>query len=206
MRTTAFALASLAGFALFAGVAAPALAQASPDPAKAEAGPYTLEPEHTRVRFDVSHFGFTKYDGEFRKVSGTLSLDPGKPDASKVDIAIRTDSVAVPNAKLKAELDGAQWLDAAKYPEITFKSTKVTATGADTADVLGDFTMHGVTKPLVLKVKFNGAGNNPVNKHYTSGFEATGTLKRTEFGVKTYAPMIGDDVAIDIDAAFEKAK
>jgi polyisoprenoid-binding protein YceI len=192
--------------ALLTSVAVPAFAQAVTDPAKVEAGTYAIEPEHTRVRFDVSHFGFTKYDGEFRKVTGTLVLDPSKPDAAKVDIVIATNSVAVPNAKLKEELDGAQWLDAAKFPQITFKSTKVVSTGADTADVTGDFTLHGVTKPLTLKVKFNGAGANPVNKHYTSGFEATGSLKRTDFGVKTYAPMIGDTVDLDIDAAFEKSK
>lgn len=193
--------------ALLASAALPAFAQGLvTDGSKVEAGTYTIEPEHTRVRFDVSHFGFTKYDGEFRKVSGTLTLDPSKPDASKVDITIATNSVEVPNAKLKEELDGAQWLDAAKFPTITFKSTKVVATGADTADVTGDFTLHGVTKPLTLKVKFNGAGTNPVNKHYTSGFEATGQIKRTEFGVKTYAPMISDAVDLDIDAAFEKSK
>ena len=192
--------------ALLASAAVPAFAQAAADSAKAEAGTYAIEPEHTRVRFDVSHFGFTKYDGEFRKVSGMLSLDPAAPDNSKVDIAIATDSVMVPNAKLKEELDGAQWLDAAKYPQITFKSTKVTKTGADTADVTGDFTLHGVTKPLTLHVKFNAAGTNPVSKRYTSGFEAKGQLMRTDFGVKTYAPMIGDAVDIDIDAAFEKNK
>ncbi|RYB03634.1 YceI family protein [Lichenibacterium ramalinae] len=193
--------------ALLAAAALPSFAQGLvTDGAKVEAGTYTIEPEHTRVRFDVSHFGFTKYDGEFRKVSGTMTLDPAKPDASKVDITIATNSVMVPNAKLKEELDGAQWLDAAKFPEITFKSTKVVATGADTADVTGDFTLHGVTKPLTLKVKLNGAGVNMVNKHYTSGFEAKGTIKRADFGVKTYVPMVSDAVDLDIDAAFEKTK
>lgn len=191
---------------LLATASAPAFAQAVTDPAKAEAGTYAIEPEHTRVRFDVTHFGFTKYDGEFRKVSGTLTLDPADPDASKVDITVATDSVTVPNAKLKEELDGGQWLDAAKFPQITFKSTKVARTGADTADVTGDFTLHGVTKPLTLHVTFNAAGVNPADKHYTSGFEARGRIMRTEFGVKTYAPMISDAVDIDIDAAFEKAK
>jgi polyisoprenoid-binding protein YceI len=191
---------------LLASSSAPAFAQAVTDPAKVEAGTYTIEPEHTRVRFDVVHFGFTKYDGEFRKVSGSLTLDPSNPDASKVEITIATDSVMVPNAKLKDELVGPQWLDAAKDPQITFKSTKVAKTGADTADVTGDFTLHGVTKPLTLHVKFNAAGLNPVNKHYTSGFEAHGQIMRTEFGVKTYAPMISDAVDLDIDAAFEKAK
>ena len=204
MKTTLALAALLASLSVPA--VSPASAQAVTDPSKAEAGTYTIEPEHTRVRFDVTHFGFTKYDGEFRKVTGMLVLDPANPDSSKVDITVGTDSVAVPNAKLREELVGPQWLDAAKDPQITFKSTKVTKTGADTADVVGDFSLHGVTKPLTLHVKFNAAGTNPINKRYTSGFEARGQIMRTEFGVKTYAPMISDAVDIDIDAAFEKAK
>ena len=193
--------------ALFASVSSAALAQvAVTDPAKVESGSYNIEPEHTRVTFNVSHMGFTKYDGEFRNATGALTLDPKKPDASSVAIRIPTASVVVPNAKLKEELDGAQWLDAAKYPDITFASTKVAKTGPDTADVTGDFTLHGVTKPLTLKVKFNGAGTNPLDKAYTSGFEAAGKIKRSDFGVKTYVPLIGDEVDIDISAAFEKQK
>ncbi len=193
--------------ALLASASVPALAQAiTTEPAKVEAGTYAIEPEHTRVTFNVSHMGFTKYDGEFRNATGTLMLDSKKPEASTVDIKIPTGSVVVPNAKLKQELDGPQWLDAAKYPDITFKSTEVKGTGTGTADVTGDFTLHGVTKPLVLKVTFNGAGTNPLNKNYTSGFEATGKLKRSDYGVKTYVPMIGDEVDIDISAAFEKQK
>ncbi len=193
--------------ALLASASIPALAQvATTEPAKVEAGTYAIEPEHTRILFNVSHMGFTKYDGEFRNATGTLTLDSKKPDASVVNIKIPTGSVMVPNAKLKEELDSAQWLDAATYPDITFKSTKVKETGTGTADVTGDFTLHGVTKPLILKVKFNGAGTNPIDKNYTSGFEATGKLKRSDFGVKTYVPMIGDEVDIAISAAFEKQK
>ena len=171
-----------------------------------EAGVYNIEPEHSRITFGVSHMGFTNYYGEFRNASGMLTLDPKKPDSSSVDVKIPTGSVMVPNAKLKEELDGDQWLDAAKYPDITFKSTKVAKTGADTAKVTGEFTLHGVTKPLTLNVKFNGAGTNPLDKNYTSGFEATGMIKRSDFGVKTYVPLIGDDVDIMISAAFREGQ
>ena len=192
---------------VLAFLSVPAMAQAAAtDAVKVEPGSYAIEPVHTRVVFSVSHFGFTKYQGEFRGTTGTLNLDPKNPDASSVDVRIATDTVAVPSDKLKEELVGPEWLDAAKYPDITFKSTKVVKTGADTADVMGDFTLHGVTKPLTLKVKFNAAGVNPADKAYTAGFEATGMIKRTDFGVKTYAPYIGDEVAIDIAAPFEKAK
>ena len=193
--------------AMIASVSAPAMAQvASADASKVEAGVYNIEPEHSRITFGVSHMGFTNYYGEFRNASGLLTLDPTKPDSSSVDVKIPTGSVMVPNAKLKEELDGDQWLDAAKYPDITFKSTKVAKTGADTAKVTGEFTVHGVTKPLNLNVKFNGDGTNPLDKTYTSGFEATGMIKRSDYGVKTYVPLIGDDVDIMISAAFEKAK
>ena len=197
----------LTTIALIASVSTPVMAQvASADASKVEAGVYNIEPEHSRITFGVSHMGFTNYYGEFRNASGMLTLDPKKPDSSSVDVKIPTGSVMVPNAKLKEELDGDQWLDAAKYPDITFKSTKVAKTGADTAKVTGEFTLHGVTKPLTLNVKFNGAGTNPLDKNYTSGFEATGMIKRSDFGVKTYVPLIGDDVDIMISAAFEKAK
>ena len=192
---------------LVAVLSVPAFAQvATKDALKVEAGAYNVEPVHTRVAFGVSHFGFTKYTGEFRGASGTLNLDPKNPDASSVDVKVAADTVLVPSDKLREELVGPEWLDAAKYPDITFKSTKVVTTGADTADVIGNFTLHGVTKPLTLKVKFNAAGVNPTDKAYTAGFEATGTIKRTDFGVKTYAPYISDEVAIDIAAPFEKAK
>lgn len=193
---------------LVALIAAPALAQMglTKDAAKIDAGTYMVEPNHTRVVFAVDHFGFTTYNGDFTKTSGTLTIDPKRPDASALDVTIATDSVLVPNEKLLGELKGDQWLDAAKFPTITFKSTKVVKTTGDNAKVTGDFTMHGVTKPLTLDVKFNAAGTNPANKNYTIGFDAVGKIKRTDFGVKTYAPYIGDDVDIKISAAFEKQK
>ena len=83
-------------------------------------------------------------------------------------------------------------------------SRTVTSTGAGRADVLGDFTLHGVTKPLVLHVRFNGAGVNPLDKSYTAGFEARGAFKRSAYGVSTYVPLVGDDVELTLSGAFEK--
>ncbi len=167
-------------------------------------GVYSVEPVHTRVLFSVSHMGFTTYYGEFPNVSGSLDLKPKTVGASTLDIHIPVASVSTGNAKLNGELAGDQWLDAAKYPEITFKAEKITTTGKDTANVTGDLTLHGVTKPVTLKVKFNGAGVNILDKKYTVGFDATGKIKRSDFGVKTYIPLIGDDLDLIISAAFEK--
>jgi len=174
------------------------------DSAKAEGGAFAVEPLHTRVLFGVSHFGFTTYFGEFSGVSGALDLDPKNPSASKIDIRIPAASISTTNAELNGELKGEEWFDTAKYPNISFKATKVTMTGPGKADVVGDLTLHGTTKPVVLHAVFHGAGVNPLNKHYTVGFDASAKIKRTEFGVSTLVPLISDDVDIIISAAFER--
>lgn len=172
-------------------------------PAKVQEGAYTVEPNHTRVLFAVSHMGFTTWYGEFTHVSGNLNLTPNAVGASTLEIHIPTNTVSTSNAKLDGELKGSQWLDAEKYPEIVFKARQVERTGDTSAKVTGDFTLHGVTKPVTLDVKFNGAGVNPLDKKYTVGFEVSGAIKRSDFGVNTYVPLIGDDVKIIISAGFE---
>jgi polyisoprenoid-binding protein YceI len=173
------------------------------DPAAVQAGTYDVEPLHTRVLFSVSHLGFTTWYGEFTSVSGSLNLDPKKPAGSTLEIHIPVATVSTTNAKLDGELKSDAWLDATQFPEIVFKSTKVTETGKDTAKVAGDLTFHGVTKPVTLAVKFNAAGANPMDKKYTVGFEVSGKIKRSDFGVKTYVSLIGDDVDLIISAGFE---
>jgi len=186
--------------------AAPALAQTPPtrDPAQIQAGTYAVDPNHTQVGWRVSHMGFSNYAGGFSDVSGTLELQPKNPAAAKLSIKIPVASVTTTSAKLTDELKGDQWLDAGKFPEMTFVSTKVTPEGKDKAKVAGNLTLHGVTKPVTLDVTLVGAGVNPLSKKVTVGFDATGTLKRSEFGVKTYVPLIGDDLHLTIAGAFER--
>ncbi len=187
-------------------VATPVLAQTPPtrDPAQIQAGTYAVDPGHTQVGWRVSHMGFSNYAGGFSDVSGTLELQPKNPAAAKLSVKIPVASVTTTSAKLTDELKGDQWLDAAKFPDMTFVSTKVVPAGKDHAKVTGDLTLHGVTKPVMLDVTLVGAGVNPLSKKYTVGFEATGTLKRSEFGVKTYVPLIGDELHLTIAGAFEK--
>ena len=197
-----------AAAAFFAAVllasAAAAQSPASPDPATVQAGTYSLETSHARVLFAVSHMGFSTWYGDFTGATGTLVLDPKKLAGSKLDVSIPVSSVSTTNAKLDGELKGADWFDAARYPAITFKSTKVTVTGPKTAKVTGDLTFHGVTRPVTLDAAFKAAGVNPMSKAVTVGFEVKGRLKRSDFGVKTYVPLIGDEVELTISAPFEK--
>ncbi len=182
-----------------------AAAPVTTDPAKVPAGTYKIEPYHTQVLFSVNHMGFSNFSGNFSGVSGTAVLSPKKPAAMSVSVSVPVASVYTTSPKLIEELKEADWLDAAKFPTMVFRSSSVTPTGAGTADIAGTLTLHGVTKPLTLHAKFIGAGVNILDKNETAGFELTGTLKRSDFGVSKYVPLISDTVSLTINAAFEKS-
>ena len=201
-----FVLGATVGAGLLAAALAPASAQVSTTLAsKVPSGTYNVEPYHTRIVFDVSHMGFTTWYGNFTNASGTLSFDPKAPAKSALSISFPTSSVSTTNTKLDGELKGAEWFDAATYPTITFKSTKITLLRHDKGEITGDLTFHGVTHPVTLAAHFNGGGVNPLDKKYTIGFDATGSLSRAEWGVKTYEPLIGDKVGLLLSGAFELA-
>ena len=184
----------------------PILAQstANTSPSAVEGGTYKIEPHHTQVGFSVLHMGFSLYTGRFADVSGDLTLDPKMQAASMVRVSVPVASVSTTSKKLDEELKGADWLDAAKFPTMTFKSTTVTPDGKGQAKVMGDLTLHGVTKSVNLEVRFIGSGVNPLDKKYTAGFEISGDIKRSDFGVVKYVPLIGDVVHLAINGAFEK--
>jgi polyisoprenoid-binding protein YceI len=189
------------GALLLAGAGSAVLAETAGKDVKA--GVYKIEPYHTQINFTVSHFGLSNFSGVLSGASGSLKLDPAKPENSQLEVAVDAATVLTTVQKLTDELKDPEWLDAAKYPKATFVSTKVTPTGANEATIAGELTLHGVTKPLTLKAHFVGAGVNPIDKAYTVGFEGVGVIKRTDFGVSKYAPMIGDEVHVTINAAFE---
>ena len=204
----------LCALPLFAAV--PLIAQSAPqtpgvvDVTRVTAGTYSTDPGHTLIGWRVSHFGFNDYFGIFGDATGTLVLDPAKPNASTVDITIPIGKVTTASAGLtghllragkeggKADFFGPAPADA------KFVSTSVVAKGT-TAKITGNLTLNGVTKPVVLDTTFSGAGNNPFNKKPTVGFHATSVIKRSEFGISYAVPMISDEVKLDISVAFEKA-
>ena len=184
-------------------LAVPAFAQeVSHDPATVQAGAYDVEPLHTRVLFSVSHLGFTTWYGEFTKVSGSLSLDPKSVGKSTLEIHIPVDSVSTSNAKVDGELKDQPWFDAKQFPEIVFKADKVTEAGKGSAKVAGTLTLHGVTKPVTLDVDASTTPmDSPMDHKTHTGFSATTTIKRTDFGIGTSFPTaaVGDDVQLTID-------
>ena len=177
---------------------------AAPDFAAVQPGDYAVEPTHTRILFSLSHLGFSTWYGDFSHAGGAAKIDPAHPAASSVEVSVPIASISTTNTTLDEELKGADWFDAAKFPTMTFKSRQISVTGPNQGQIVGDLTLHGVTRPVTLHVKFHGAGANPLSHAYTAGFDATGVIKRGDFGVTKYLPMVGDDVTLIISAAFER--
>jgi polyisoprenoid-binding protein YceI len=205
-KTIALPLLSLAALTLPSCVQLLMAAYPPPSdkPSSVQPGTYKVEPYHTQVGFQVNHMGFTYFSGEFSGATGTVTLDPKHPAKMAVSVSVPVKTVLTTSPKLDEELVEADWLDAAKYPAMDFKSTSVKLTGANTADVTGMLTLHGVTKPETFHATFVGSGVNILDKAFTAGFEVTGTIKRSDFGVSKYIPLIGDEVKLTIAAAFEK--
>jgi len=203
---------SLTAFAV-AAATLPAIAQmpkappGAPDAKRVTGGEYKADPAHTQVTFTVNHLGFSLYRGIFGDVSGALSLDPKAPNNAKVSIDIPMSGITTTHEKLNEHLKGADFFDAAKYPTAHFESTSVKVMGSK-ATVAGTLTIKGVTKPVVLKATFIGAGTmfNPMTKESSEqvGFEATTVIKRSDFGVSYGIPLVPDDVPLEISVAFMK--
>lgn len=202
--TAALLTAMAVGVAAGAHAQGPMTSPGDPNPAAIQAGAYVVEPNHTRIQFAVDHMGFSIWYGDFTGASGSLTLDPRAPAASKLSVSIPTASVSTTNTTLDGELKSADWFDAARYPTISFVSTRVTPTGKDRATVTGELTFHGVTRPVTLQARFHGGGMNPLSKAYTAGFDVSGRIKRSDFGVTKYVPLVGDDVSLVIAGAFER--
>jgi len=181
---------SLALTALLAGLASAASAAVET---------YAIDPVHSSVGFSVRHF-FTKVPGTFTKFSGTITVDRDNLEKSTVVAEIDVGSVNTANEKRDTHLKSPDFFDAAKFTAITFTSTSWKKTGDSTFDVAGDLTIHGVTKPVVLKVTSLGFGPGMMGAQL-SGWDATVTVSRADFGVNGPAWLgtaLGNDVAVSI--------
>jgi polyisoprenoid-binding protein YceI len=164
---------------------------------------YTIDKGHSSVEFKVRHFA-SKVNGRFGDFEGTIQADPAKPEASSVTFTIKTASIDTNNGKRDDDLRSPNFFDASKFPEITFKSSKMTATGKDQYAVTGTLTMHGVSKEVTLPVTYLGAAKDPWGNQRAS-FELNTKINRKDFGIdwnKTLDSgglMLSDDVDVTID-------
>lgn len=174
------------------------LAAALALPALADTTTWTIDPNHANAQFFAKHLGISTVQGEFTKVTGTVTIDNDDITKSTVDVSIPADTVYTRVTMRDNDLKSEHFLDVAQYPTITFKSTKITKTGDDTYDMTGDLTIRGVTKPVTLKVSDL---SKPIQAMggWRQGVSATTTINRMDFGVAADPGMIGNDLRILID-------
>jgi polyisoprenoid-binding protein YceI len=162
---------------------------------------YTFEPQHTQGVIRWNHLGFANPTAQFNNVEGTLEFDAADPVHSSVVVTIPLTSMSTGVPDLNDDFRSSDFFDLAKFPTAAFKSTKVEKGAApDTLKVAGDLSLHGITRPVALDVTINKIGTNPRNKVPTVGFEATATLKRSDFGLGLYVPQVSDEIQIHITA------
>ncbi|HET6397465.1 MAG TPA: YceI family protein [Pseudoxanthomonas sp.] len=177
-------------------------------PAVAAPVTYQLDPTHTNVLAQWSHFGFSNPFANFGDVQGTLVYDPANVAASRVEVTLPLSGLTGFSGKFDEHLRSADFFDAAKYPTATFRSTRVEAAGEGKLKVTGDLTIKDITRPVVLDVTLNKSGEHPMLKVPAIGFDATATIRRSDFGVGAYVPHVGDEVVLRIttEASVPKAK
>jgi polyisoprenoid-binding protein YceI len=198
--------AAIIALAAALALAAPASAQLATD---VPAATYKIDPTHASLTWRVLHMGMANYTARFTKLDATLTFDPAKPEAAKLTATIDPASIKTDYPFPEKEnfdkvlFESAKWFNGSVAKSITFTSTAVKMTGAKTADVTGDLTLLGVTKPVTLKATFNGGMvSHPFAKKPAVGFSATGTVKRSEFGMTNAIPVVADDVNLVIEAEF----
>lgn len=189
--------------------AAPTAAQAPatpgrPNPALVKAGTYPVDPNHTQVTWTVNHLGFSLLQGQFGASGGQITIDPARPEATKLEVTFDTGALSTTSAGFTTHLKSKDFFDTATYPTARFVSRNVQVNG-DRATVTGDLTIKNITKPVTLQASFVGAGPSPRGGKLNFGFRATGQINRSDFGVGMAAPMVSDRVDLEINAAFAEA-
>lgn len=158
---------------------------------------FNIDNQHSYVLWKIDHLGFSKQVGKWY-VNGFVILDKEHPDLSKVQATITISELVTGIPELDKHLKGKEFFDADRFPKATFESTIVDVINDNSAKVTGNLSLRGVTKPITLRVTLNKVGKHPINHQMGAGFTATTTLKRSDFGMNAYLPILGDEVVIEI--------
>jgi polyisoprenoid-binding protein YceI len=178
------------------------------EPSRVQAGTYKTDKDHSLIGWRLNHFGFNDYFGIFGNVDGTLTIDPANLSAAKVEATIPINPVVASQGLhdllLRAGQNGGKPDFFGPNPQPAhFVSTQVAVNG-NKAQINGNLTLNGVTKPVTINAEFTGAGNSMMGNKPTVGFEGTAKIKRSDFGLSTFVPMVSDEVELQITTAFEK--
>ena len=166
---------------------------------------FKISPVHTRVAFQVSHDGFSNPIASFSQTAGELDFDQDNVTTAHVDVRIPIATLDLGDGKWQGKILDPTFFDAKKFPEARFVSTQVSKTGATAYTVDGILTLHGVSHPVSLQANFNALKRHPLTFRRTIGFSASGTLKRSDFGMTSWSSLVGDDVKLLIEVEAEKS-
>ena len=172
----------------------------------AEAATYAIDGNHTQVVFTYSHLGYSHLSGRLNQPTGSFEFDPAKPGNASIDVQLPMASLSTGVPRLDTHLSSEDFFDVAKFPTASFKSSKVTVLGKDKLKVAGDLTIHGVTKPVVFDVSINSTAPHPMSKSPAAGFDASVTIKRSDFGVDRLVPAVADEVRLNISMEASEPK
>lgn len=169
------------------------------------AAEYKINDRHTQVMFTYTHMGFSHISGRLTQPSGRFEFDPAAPAKSSIDVDLPMSSLSFGIPALDDDLKGDRFFDVEKFPTAHFKSNKVTVLGKDRLSVAGDLTIHGVTQLVVFDVTINGIGPHPMYKVPAAGFDASATIKRSDFGIGGALKVATDEVELHITMEAQEA-
>lgn len=161
---------------------------------------YEFDKEHTNIMFYANHIGFSNMMGRFTEFSGGFHFDPKQPEQSSVGVTLKPTGIQTSSSALDRELQSEHFFHSSQFPSIRFKSTGIKVTGKNTGDVTGDLTLLGITKPVVLHVRFNKADYHPITNQFVAGFSADTVIHRSDFGMDYLVPMVSNDIRLEIEA------
>jgi polyisoprenoid-binding protein YceI len=164
----------------------------------AAAATYKIDPRHTQVFFTYAHNEYSHLSGRLNEASGTLEFDPANVAASSISLELPLSSLSTGVPGLDTHMRSPDFFDAEKFPTASFKSTKVSVKDATHFDLAGDLTIKGITRPATFAVTVNHTGEHPRRKTPMAGFEATATIKRTDFGIDNMLGVTGEEIQLRV--------
>ena len=169
---------------------------------KLRPGAYSLDPAHAALLFKIEHLELSTYVGRFNSFDASLEFDPADLAATDLNAVVDMSSLDTNDRELEDTIKGADWFNVAQFPQATFSTASVRVLDDNSFIFTGDLTFRGVTAPVELMATFNGGADNLLTGKYTLGFTATGSFKRSDYGMDSFAGIIGDEVNLEIFAEF----
>jgi polyisoprenoid-binding protein YceI len=172
----------------------------------AQTATYRFDKDQTAINFSWSHLGLSRQSARLTDVSGRVEFDPATPEASRVDVVMKAESIWTGVRAFDESIKSAEYFNVAKFPLITFKSTEIRRLSDKTGQVMGDLTIKGITRPVALSVVWNFSGEHPLAKVnpnyldvYVSGFSASAVLRRSDWDLSLAVPLVSDEIRLSIE-------